>query len=913
MQDQYQPHAIEQELYKQWEKAGYFSIAGAGQPFSIVLPPPNVTGSLHMGHGFQDTLMDVLTRYHRMCGDKTLWQPGLDHAGIATQMVVERQLEAEGTSRKTIGREEFSKRVFEWKEESGGNILKQMRRLGASPDWSRECFTMDEGLSEAVREVFVRLHDEGLIYRGTRLVNWDPKLKTAVSDLEVLSQEKKGSMWHIHYPTESGEQLTVATTRPETLLGDTAIAVNPNDERYKKLIGQKAYVPLCDREIPIIADEYVDMEFGTGVVKITPAHDFNDYEVGKRHDLPMINIFNKDATVNENGPAAYQGMDRFVARKQIIADLEAQGLLLKIEDHDLKLPISERGGAVIEPRLSEQWYVKIAPLAEPALKAVKDGDIKFIPENAANSYYRWMEDIQDWCISRQLWWGHRIPAWYDTTGNVYVAQTEAEARTKHNLADEVVLTQDDDVLDTWFSSALWPFSTMGWPEQTPELNDFYPTSTLVTGFDIIFFWVARMIMFGLKFTGKVPFKEVYIHGLIRDNNGQKMSKTKGNVIDPVDLIDGIELDALIEKRTSAVIQDRLKEKVAKATKKEFPEGLKAYGTDALRLTYTALASTSRDIIFDIGRMEGYRNFCNKLWNAARFVFMNVEGQDCGLAQPKELSIADHWIFSRLNNCVEQCHQHIAEYRFDQLATAIYEFVWNDYCDWYLELSKVTLNSHDSEALKTGARFTLVTVLETICRLAHPIIPFITETIWQEVKAYTGATGETVMLAEYPKSDGAVDQHAMTTISWLQEMITKLRTIRSELNVSPKKEMSLIVEGALPEQQAYFKKLSGYFEALTKAMSIEFKDSDIPASSSAIVQNITLHVPIAGLIDLDAEKARLGRLIDKLDIEITKLNGKLSNAGFVDKAPEAVVQKERDRLAAMENEKSLLDKQREQLA
>lgn len=915
MQTSYQPHEIETKIYQAWEKAGLFSAQGELNPYCIMLPPPNVTGSLHMGHGFQDTLMDLLTRYHRMCGDKTLWQPGLDHAGIATQMVVERQLETEGSTRTAIGREAFTQRVFDWKDTSGGMILKQMRRLGATPDWTRERFTMDDGLSDAVRKVFIQLYDEGLIYRGTRLVNWDPKLKTAVSDLEVNNTEEDGYMWHIRYPLKEGGELVVATTRPETMLGDTAVAVSPEDERYKAMIGQEIYLPLTDRTIPLIADDYCDKDFGTGAVKITPAHDFNDYEVGKRNNLPMINIFNEDATLNESAPAAYQGMDRFEARKQILKDLEAQGFLVKIDKHKLSIPRAERGNTIIEPRLSDQWYVKIAPLAEPALKAVKEGEIKFVPENAANLYYRWMEDIQDWCISRQLWWGHRIPAWYDHHGDVYVGDSEADVRKKYNITDDITLTQEEDVLDTWFSSALWPFSTLGWPEKTAELEAFYPTSVLVTGFDIIFFWVARMIMFGMKFMDDVPFKTVYIHGLIRDQHGQKMSKSKGNVIDPVDLIDGISLDDLVAKRTANMMQPTQKEKITKQTQKEFPEGIKSYGCDALRFTYTALASTSRDIVFDISRMEGYRNFCNKLFNATRYVLMNVEEQDCGFESPKTLSLADHWIHSKLDQAIGQCHKAISEYRFDHLATTIYEFVWNDYCDWYLELSKVVLNSSDAtDEQKAGARHTLITVLESILRLAHPVIPFITESLWANVKGYAKIDDKFIMTQSYPKSSGNEDVHVVNTVSWLQDMITQLRTIRAELNVPPKKSMQLLVEGALDEQKQLLVACTKYLQHLAKVETLKYiADGDeIPASSSVVLNNLTLYVPIADLIDVEAEKARLNKHIEKSNAELAKLKVKLSNANFTDKAPAAVVEKERAKLTALEAEVETLKAQLQKL-
>ncbi|MEW5756542.1 MAG: valine--tRNA ligase [Pseudomonadota bacterium] len=931
MEKTYTPQSIEQRWYQTWEEKGYFAPQGGDTPYCIMIPPPNVTGSLHMGHAFQDTIMDALIRYHRMKGDNTLWQPGTDHAGIATQMVVERQLNAEGKTRHDLGRDKFIERVWQWKGESGGTITRQLRRMGASVDWSRERFTMDEGLSNAVTEVFVRLHEEGLIYRGKRLVNWDPVLHTAVSDLEVISQEENGYLWHMKYPLVNGTgHLIVATTRPETLLGDAAVAVHPGDERYKHLIGQLVKLPLTERTIPIIADEYVDPEFGTGCVKITPAHDFNDYQVWLRHRnennisaLPnggLINIFTIDAAIiganDEHGkliPEDFHELDRYEARKLILEELGALGLLEKTDDHKLMVPRGDRSGAVIEPFLTDQWYVKTAPLAEPAIKAVEDGSIRFVPENWKNTYFEWMRNIEDWCISRQIWWGHRIPAWYDDKGDVYVGRSEAEVRTKHKLGAEVELRQDEDVLDTWFSSALWTFSTLGWPEQTPELKTFHPTSVLVTGFDIIFFWVARMIMMGLKFTGQVPFKEVYVHGLVRDSQGQKMSKSKGNVLDPIDIIDGIDLESLVKKRTSGMMQPQLAAKIEKATRKEFPEGIPAFGTDALRFTFAALASTGRDINFDMNRIEGYRNFCNKLWNAARYVLMNTEGYDCGKGDlPVELSTADKWIISRLQRAEKSVANAIDNYRFDHAAQTIYEFTWNEYCDWYLELSKPVLTGESSEAAKRGTRRTLVRVLETLLRLAHPITPYVTEEIWQRVAPLAGQPGETIMLQPYPVADESkIDEAAEAEMQWVMDFIIGVRKIRSGMNIPPGKPLPVLLQNGSTTDQQRLARNATFLSVLAKTESITWLNAgeEAPESAISLIGEMKLLVPMAGLIDKEAELARLDKQIAKLEKDITSGETKLANPGFVDKAPPAVVEKERERIQELRNSLDQLQEQR----
>jgi valyl-tRNA synthetase len=919
MEHSFDPHGIEQKLYEEWENAGYFAPSGNGRPYCIVIPPPNVTGSLHMGHAFQHTLMDALIRYHRMQGQSTLWQMGTDHAGIATQMLVERQLNAEGKTRYDIGRESFIERVWQWKAQSGDSISRQLRRMGSSLDWSRERFTMDEGFSHAVQEVFVRLFDEGLIYRGQRLVNWDPALQTAISDLEVENGEEQGQLWHFRYPltdgtttTDGKDYLVVATTRPETMLGDTAVAVHPNDERYRSLVGRSVRLPLVGREIPIIADEYVDPEFGTGCVKITPAHDFNDNEVGARHRLPLINVFAADATLNDTAPEAYRGLDRFVARERIVADMAAQGLLDKVVDHTLMVPRGDRSGAVVEPLLTDQWFVKIEPLAQPAIAAVENGDVEFVPKQYENVYFSWMRNIQDWCISRQQWWGHRIPAFYDEAGNVYVAHSEAEARAKHGLDGRVTLTRDPDVLETWFSSALWSFATLGWPEQTEELNRYHPTDVLVTGHDIIFFWVARMIMMTLKFTGEVPFRKVYIHGLVRDAEGQKMSKTKGNGLDPLDLIDGIDLEALVKKRTENLTQPQMAPRIEKQTRKDFPDGIPSYGTDALRFTYCALASTGRDVRFDLHRVDGYRNFCNKLWNAARFVLMNCA--DAELDGVATLSLADRWILSRTHHLLTGSQRAVETYRFDLYAAAVYDFVWHEYCDWYLELTKPVLwNEQSTPEVLRGTRRTLLTVLDALLRTAHPIIPFITEAIWRETAPLLGNHQPTIMLQPFPQpAEFAADAEADAAVEWLKGMIVGVRNIRGEANVKPKQMINVLLQGGGERDRA----LAGATEELFRRLAgvdtvtwLEPGDTP-PANALALVGELKVMVPLAGLIDLGAERARLQKEVARREQELERLTGKLGNPDFVSRAPEAVVAKERQK---QHDAEAALATLREQLA
>ena len=921
MDKTYQPFEIEKSWYEKWEASGYFAPSGTGTPYSIAIPPPNVTGSLHMGHGFNNAIMDALIRYHRMKGCNTLWQVGTDHAGIATQMVVERQLAAKGQTRHDLGREKFVEKVWDWKAESGGNITRQLRRLGSSIDWSRERFTMDAGLSRAVEEVFIRLYDEDIIYRGNRLVNWDPKLHTAISDLEVVSEEENGNFWYFRYPLANGaktadgkDHIVIATTRPETMLGDTAVAVHPDDERYKALIGKTIMLPLCDREIPVIADDYVDPEFGTGCVKITPAHDFNDYEIGKRHNLPMINILTVDAAINDNAPDAYAGLDRFIARKQIVLDMQKAGLLEKIEDHKLKVPRGDRSGVVIEPYLTNQWYVAVASLAKPAIAAVENGDIEFVPKNWENTYFAWMRDLQDWCISRQLWWGHRIPAWYDEAGNIYVGRSEEHVREKYALAADLPLTQDEDVLDTWFSSALWTFSTLGWPEDTEELRTFHPTNVLVTAFDIIFFWVARMIMMTLKFTGQIPFKKVYIHGLIRDGEGQKMSKSKGNVLDPIDLIDGIDLDKLVSQRTSNMMQPELAAKIEKKTRKEFPDGIPAFGTDALRYTFYSLASTGRDINFDMGRIEGYRNFCNKIWNAARYVFMQVEEQNVSApASSSDYSQVDIWIRSKLQDTLRKVEDAVAVFRFDLVAQAIYDFFWNEYCDWYLELSKPVLwDDNATAAQKNATRHTLLDILEQSLRLLHPFMPYITEEIWQKAAPLLGIAGDTIMLQPYPVQDArSIDPEVDNEVEWLKGVIIAVRNIRGEMNISPARDIPVLLTKGADRDRQYLANNAQFLVKLAKLESVSWLDDPAaaPPASMQVVGDMEVLVPLAGLIDVAAELGRLAKERDKLEKEIARLSGKLGNARFVDNAPADVVAKEKEKLS---NAQATLNQLQEQV-
>ncbi|MGF1844796.1 valine--tRNA ligase [Vibrio clamense] len=955
MEKTYNPTSIEQALYKTWEEKGYFKPHGdtSKEAYSIMIPPPNVTGSLHMGHAFQDTIMDTLIRAERMKGKNTLWQVGTDHAGIATQMVVERKIAAEeGKTKHDYGREAFIDKIWEWKGESGGTITKQLRRLGASVDWDRERFTMDDGLSAATQEVFVRLYEEDLIYRGKRLVNWDPKLHTAISDLEVENKDKKGFMWHFRYPLANGvktadgkDYIVVATTRPETMLGDTGVAVNPEDPRYKDLIGKEILLPVVNRLIPIVGDEHADMEKGTGCVKITPAHDFNDYEVGKRNNLPMINILTFNADIRDaaevfttNGeesdvystdiPAKYQGMERFAARKAIVAEFEELGLLEEIKDHDLTVPYGDRGGVVIEPMLTDQWYVRTAPLAEPAVKAVEDGQIQFVPKQYENMYFAWMRDVQDWCISRQLWWGHRIPAWYDNEGKVYVGRTEEEVREKNNLAPVVVLKQDDDVLDTWFSSALWTFGTQGWPENTDALKTFHPSEVLVSGFDIIFFWVARMIMMTMHFVkdedgkAQVPFKTVYMTGLIRDENGDKMSKSKGNVLDPIDMIDGIDLESLVEKRCGNMMQPKLAAKIEKATRKTFENGIEPYGTDALRFTLAAMASTGRDINWDMKRLEGYRNFCNKLWNASRYVLMNTEEHDCGMSLSvedranMEFSLADKWIESQFEVAAKEFNAHLENYRLDMAANTLYEFIWNQFCDWYLELTKPVLWK-GTEAQQQATRYTLITVLEKTLRLAHPVLPYITESIWQSVKPLVdGVEGETIMTQALPQfNEDNFNAEIVEDIEWVKTFITAIRNLRAEYDIAPSKGLEVMIKVADEKDAARIEANMIVLNSLAKLDDIKvLADGEAtPACATKLVGKSELMIPMAGLINKDAELARLDKEVAKTQGEIKRIEGKLGNEGFVAKAPEVVIAKEREKLEGYKETLVKLEAQKQTIA
>ena len=958
LENAYNPAQVEAGMYQGWEESGYFAPTfDKDESFSIALPPPNVTGSLHMGHGFNNAIMDALTRYHRMDGDNTLWQPGTDHAGIATQMVVERRLEAQGIRRRDMTREDFIDKVWEWKEESGGSITSQIRRLGSSVDWSRERFTMDDGLSNAVKEVFVRLFDDGLIYRGKRLVNWDPKFQTALSDLEVENHDEKGSLWHFRYhftdtelTTQDGKNyLVVATTRPETLLGDTAVAVNPSDERYAHLVGKTITLPITGRVVPIVADDYVESDFGTGCVKITPAHDFNDYELGRRHSLPLINILDERANILpamevypdlqtrepelETTPSEYAGLERFAARKFLVEQAGDQGWLEDIEDYALKAPRAERGGTIVEPWLTDQWYVAVKELAKPAIDAVEDGSIEFVPAQYKNMYMAWMTDLQDWCISRQLWWGHRIPAWYDdATGEIYVARDEAEVRTKYNLSDDVKLRQDDDVLDTWFSSGLWTFSTLDWADVNADprvMETFHPTSVLVTGFDIIFFWVARMIMLTMHFvknedgTPQVPFKTVYVHGLVRDGNGQKMSKSKGNVLDPIDLIDGIELEALVEKRTSNMMNPKDAAKIEKQTRKEFPEGIPAYGTDALRFTFTSLASTGRDINFDLKRVEGYRNFCNKIWNASRFVLMNCVDGDSNAkpidqtANPDVWELPEKWIISRLNSSIKDIHQHFAQYRLDMVSQDIYEFIWNEYCDWYVELAKASLNDDSvTDARKAQIRYVLLHVLETALRFTHPIMPYLTEQIWQTIAPLLGRKNtDSIVVADYPQTDDSqISEQTEADMAWLQELIASVRNIRGEMKLGNAVRLPVLLQNVSADEEARLSRIKNQFKALAKVESLEIvkEGDDVPLSSSSMVGQLRVLVPMKGLIDPTAELARLGKSYDKLKDQADGIARKLGNEGFVSKAPAEVVDAEKAKLAELEGQLTAMTAQMEQL-
>ncbi len=907
MKKNYEPSSTETEIYENWEKSDFFKAQPdeSKESFCIMIPPPNVTGTLHMGHGFQNTLMDALIRHKRMSGFDTLWQVGVDHAGIATQMVVERQLEAEGLSREEIGRDEFEKKVWLWKEKSGNKITQQLRRLGASVDWSREAFTMSDDLSTAVKEVFIELYDQGLIYKGERLVNWDTVLETALSDLEVSSEEENGSLWYIDYFTSDSEKLTVATTRPETLLGDTALAVNPEDERYKGQIGKMALLPIVNREIPIIADSYVESEFGTGCVKITPAHDFNDFEMGKRHGLEVINILNFDGTLNDKVPDKYQNLNIEDARKLILKDLNTIGQLNKTEPYKVQIPRSERSNSILQPLLTNQWFVNVEKLSQEAIRVVKENETEFIPKNWENTYFAWMKDIQDWCISRQLWWGHRIPAWFDMDDNVYVGESEKAVREKYNL-DNIELKQDEDVLDTWFSSALWTFSTLGWPKKENLLSRYHPTSVLVTGFDIIFFWVARMIMMTTHFINEVPFRKILIHGLIKDSEGQKMSKSKGNTLDPLDIIDGINLDDLIKKRTEGLMQPKMKDRIIKQTKKEFPNGIEAYGTDALRLTFCSLATGGRDINFDIKRVEGYRNFCNKLWNAARFIDLNIDNY--GISKKRSESSIDFWIDYKFNKTVKKVDQSMNEFRFDLATKAIYEFIWYEFCDWFIELQKISLRKNDMN--KAEIVRSLVDILEKTLRLAHPIMPFITEEIWKQFKAHHNSIHESIMISEYPLGSENTSERDYQSVEWLKDIVSGIRNIRGELLIKPSIKISSIFKGGDQLDKENLNEIGSYIEKLCGLKEIiwaEESSQDIP-SSMFTRDNLKVMIPLEGLIDAKEEMQRLNKKISKLIQEKEMLGSKLSNQNFVENAPKDLVEAQKDRFSVLSKELENLDLQ-----
>ena len=911
MEKTYNPKEIEARIYESWEDSGYFSPSKSGEPFCIVIPPPNVTGTLHMGHAFQDTIMDIIIRYKRMNGKNTLWQVGTDHAGIATQMVVERQLEKSGTSRQELGRESFEKEVWKWKEESGSTITKQMKRLGASTDWTKEKFTMDENLVRGVTKVFIQLYEEGLIYRGKRLINWDPVLQTALSDLEVATTEEKGSLWHMKYPISGSENhIVVATTRPETMLGDTAVAVHPDDKRYKDLIGKEVILPLTDRKIPIIADEYVDQEFGTGCVKITPAHDFNDFEIGKRHDLEIISILDQSAKINQSAQAEYQGLDRFEARKKIVDDLEKNGLLQEIEDYTLTIPRGDRSGAILEPLITNQWFLKMEPLAQPAIEAVKNGEIKFIPENWSKTYFEWLENIQDWCISRQLWWGHRIPAWYDNEGNVYVGESENEIRKQHNIENSIALIQDDDVLDTWFSSALWPFSSLGWPDETYDLKTFYPTNVLVTGFDIIFFWVARMVMMGLKFMNEIPFKEIYIHGLIKDKNGQKMSKSKGNILDPIDLIDGISLDELLDKRVQGLMQPEMEKRIINDTKKEFPNGIPDFGTDALRFNFAIQASTGRDIRLDLKRVEGYRNFCNKIWNASRFIKMNTNDFELLETQDTDGHPVDQWIQSKFAETIDEVERQLSQYRFDLAATAMYEFVWNDFCDWYIELSKALINEPEiKQSQKDYTKNNLIKMLDAILRMLHPTIPFITEEVWQSLSEEN--KNRSIMKADFPSSENwKADPAIAANTEWLKSFVSSVRQIRSEMNISPKQSIKIIVDDASNSDIERLKLFESFISNMGSVESIIHKEGadDLPKSAIALLNKMKIYIPLEGLVDIEEEKARLQRKLSNLNQDLKSVENRLSNDAFVEKAPKEIVDELKEKFKVLSSDQTRIEEQ-----